>query len=89
MVWNLTDAIVVLLSEAAATRDRLEVYGFDGSRLASIGPPSGFDFYYLSEHAQHGVSVVCVANAPINGWYDWHFRIDIDNGRVVRTSPAK
>jgi hypothetical protein len=55
----------------------------DGGR-AFLPAPEGYSLSHFGE----GLSVVGRGEAPHDGWWDWHFEPDLDNGRFRRLGPA-
>ena len=51
---------------------------------AFIAAPRG---YFLS-HFGDGATVVGQGEAPVDGWWDWHFEVDVEGGRLRRLGPA-
>jgi len=63
-------------------------YNVDGTKKFEVAAPEGFIFSYLTEHPEFGIAVVCGGNEKIDGWYDWHFAIDVKTGKLTRHCPA-
>ena len=83
--WDQKECVVVLLRSP----ETLLVFGWDGRLVRTFLPPVGFELYYMQEHPRVGVSIVCVAAAPVDGWQDWQFAIDLETGSLERFSPFK
>lgn len=68
----------------------ISLIGFnaDGTERFRVYAPKGFIFSYLSTHPKVSMTVVCLANTPIDGWSDWHFAINPKNGALTRHCPA-
>lgn len=66
----------------------LYIYSDDGMEIMRKKAPIGFQFYYLSEYPKHGVSIVCVAEKPIEGWQDWHYGVDYQKKELFKIGPA-
>jgi len=66
----------------------LHIYSSDGVEIMRTMAPVGFQFYYLSEYPKQGVSIVCVADNPVDGWRDWHFGFDFQKKELFRINPA-
>lgn len=80
-------AIITLAGEDN-TPSVLIAFAFDGSEIFRASAPSPFNFYYLSNHPEVDVSVVCVTREPIDGWRDWHFGVDVKQKKIFRHCPA-
>ncbi len=79
---------VFALSGTEGQPGLLSIFSCSGEELGVILPPEGFQFYYLSDHPEVVISVVCVSSMPVEGWRDWHFGIDVQNSRLYRHCPA-
>jgi len=79
-------ALVVVIVESP---ELLLVLDHDGQLVHAFPPPEGFRFYYIARHADYGVSVICESSTPVENWYDWQFRIDLQRKTLVRFSPSK
>ena len=66
----------------------LKAFTLDGIEIFQAAAPSPFNFYYLSNHPEVDISVVCITENPIEGWSDWHFGINIQKKKSFRHSPA-
>lgn len=66
----------------------LHVFAENGTLIASLGPPNGYNFSYLTKHPEVGVAVVAGTNEKIDGWYDWHFGFDLTKKSLFRHCPA-
>jgi hypothetical protein len=75
----------MMLSEDAERR--LLLFAPDGAPAGQIGPPPGYRLSHLVETGEC-LLVVGQGEAAVDGWPDWHFKVDVANGRLVRTSPA-
>jgi hypothetical protein len=80
--------VIVVLSDADKLPKSLLVFSGDGEKLFKITSSSELQFYYLSEHPELGVSVVCVFPDPVDGWRDWHFGIDFQKKELFRHCPS-
>jgi hypothetical protein len=80
--------VIIVLSDADKLPKSLSVFSGDGEELFRITSSSELQFYYLSEHPELGVSVVCVFPDPVDGWRDWHFGIDFQKKELFRHCPA-
>ncbi|MGQ7273726.1 hypothetical protein [Marinobacter sp. V034] len=87
IVDNKHNGIVILSGKNNNLPTRLTAVLSDGSSF-DLSCPKKFSFYYLSEHAEIGISVVCVSPDPVNGWRDWHFGIDYEKKELFRHCPA-
>ncbi|NLP14220.1 MAG: hypothetical protein GX383_07095 [Clostridium sp.] len=63
-------------------------YSVDGKKKFEVAAPEGFVFSYITAHPEVGVCVVCGGKEKIDGWYDWHFAIDVKIGKLTRHCPA-
>jgi hypothetical protein len=63
----------------------------DGLTILRTGGGRDFlpapDGYSLS-HFSEGITVVGRGEAPLDGWWDWHFEPDLETGRFRRVGPA-
>lgn len=66
----------------------LKAFTLDGVEIFQAAAPSPFNFYYLSNHPEVDISVVCITENPIDGWRDWHFGIDVKKKEIFRHCPA-
>lgn len=80
--------LILALTGADSVPDSLHFIDAKDGSYRSLRPPSGFDFYYLTNHPQLGVSVVCVSENPVEGWRDWHFSVDPGTNSLSRAIPA-
>ena len=63
--------------------DGLTILSPGGGR-AFIAAPQG----YALSHFGEGASVVGRGSAAVDGWWDWHFEVDAEGGRLRRLGPA-
>ncbi len=87
-IADVKENVVVVLADVSDLPETLLVFSCDGKKLASLSPPEGFQFYYLSEHPELGISVVCVTSDSIDGWHDWHFGVDLKGHNLFRHCPS-
>lgn len=80
--------MVFILSNKNNKPFLLQVFDFNGNEIYSSEAPKSFSFYYLSNHPDVDVSVVCVCDEPIDGWRDWHFGINLKEKKLYRHCPA-
>lgn len=80
--------IVIILTGRDNFPDELKIYSATGENISNLKSPDKFDFYYLSNHPTLGVSVICVTDAPVDNWRDWHFGYDIEEKKLFRHCPA-
>jgi len=52
-------------------------------RQSFIPAPDGFSLSHFE-----GAAVVGRGEAAIDGWWDWHFEVDAEAGRLRRLGPA-
>jgi hypothetical protein len=55
----------------------------DGARAFIPAPPG-----YKLSHFAEGNCVVGRGEAPVDGWWDWHFEVDAETGALRRLGPA-
>jgi hypothetical protein len=55
-----------------------------GGGSTFIPAPAGYSLSHFAE----GNSVVGRGEAPVDGWWDWHFEVDAEAGRLRRIGPA-
>lgn len=87
-ILNKASNIVLVLTGPSRLPDHLHVYSGGGLEIVKVIPPAGFRFYYLSEYAELGASIVCLTETPIDGWRDWHFGFDLKSKTLFRYGPA-
>jgi hypothetical protein len=87
-VHDTVNDLVLALEAGNSLPDRLHVFSGSGTAMARLGPPQGFQFYYLTRYPRLGAAVVCVAAEPVEGWRDWHFGFDPGSGKLFRYAPA-
>lgn len=80
--------ILLILQISKDNLLKLLIYNFKGELLFDLSPPKGFLFSYLTKHPEVEVAVVCSSDDRIEGWYDWHFKIDPETGCLQRWCPA-
>ena len=66
----------------------LGLFNQRGELLANLLEPQNFLFSYLTYHPDVGFAVVAGSNEKVDGWYDWHFGIDLANRKLFRHCPA-
>lgn len=66
---------------------RLLLFGPDGAPAGAIEAPPGYRLSHLVETPDR-LLVVGQGEAPVDGWHDWHFAIDVRSATLTRTSPA-
>lgn len=81
--------MVFILTGSKNLPDELKIYSASGENISNFKSPENFDFYYLSNHPTLGVSVICVTDALIDNWRDWHFGYDIKEKKLFRHCPAR
>ncbi|WP_298450336.1 hypothetical protein [uncultured Marinobacter sp.] len=79
---------IIVLTGAHVVPDNLYLISVEDGSCKSVQQPSGFAFYYLTNHSKLGVSVVCVSDDPVEGWRDWHFSFDPASNNLIRAIPA-
>lgn len=82
------DGVIYVLFENENLPKSLVLFSSNGTELARLSPPQLFDFYYLTEYPELGVSVVCVSRVPVDGRSDWHFVFNKDKHSLERHCPA-
>lgn len=55
----------------------------DGTTRIIPAPPG-----YSLSHFAEGMTVVARGEAPLEGWWDWHFEPDLEQGQLRRLGPA-
>ncbi|MBZ5712249.1 hypothetical protein [Nannocystis pusilla] len=86
--WPGRPLIAVLLASGVEPQ-RLLLLGPDGQIRGRLGPPAGFELYYLELDPHRGVTAVCTTDTPINGWSDWRFAVSPEIHTLQRFSPSK
>ena len=61
----------------------LQILRADGSRFF-IPAPAGYSLSHFAE----GATIVGRGEAPVDGWWDWHFEPDLEAGLLRRLGPA-
>ena len=56
----------------------------DDGEPTFIPAPSGYSLSHFGE----GITVVARGEAPIQGWWDWHFEPDVEHRKLRRIGPA-
>lgn len=82
-------SVLVLTASVVGKPDTLEVFDAEGHRRAVIGPPVGFQFYYLTALPRGMISVVCLNVGETTDWSDWHFRVDTVNLQLEKWGRSK
>jgi hypothetical protein len=82
------DLVLALEAAPQGLPRRLHVFAAAGTEIATLDPPEGFQFYYLTPYEKLGVAVVCVTAEPVEGWRDWHFGLDPKTQKLFRHAPA-
>ena len=85
---NKNDGVIYILFETENLPKSLALFSGDGTELARLSSPESFEFYYLTEYPEVGVSVVCVSRAPVDGRSDWHFVYNKDSHGLERHCPS-
>lgn len=80
--------LVVALTKPSVGLAALVGFDCSGVVIFESPPPAGFSFGYLTMHPEVGIAVVCGADQPVDGWYDWHFSIKSPEGCLTRHCPA-
>lgn len=83
-----SNGFILVLTGTDSVPDSLYIIDAKDGSYRSLRPPSGFDFYYLTNHPQLGASVVCVSENPVEGWRDWHFSVEPGTNNLSRAIPA-
>jgi len=86
-ISDLTNSVYVLL-KGDRLPSILKIFSETGHEIETTSAPEGFQFYYLTQHPDLGVSIVCVTSNPIEGWRDWHFGYDFNKRSLFRHCPA-
>ncbi|QDV16052.1 hypothetical protein Pan153_06730 [Gimesia panareensis] len=87
-LYDSQDLVLILTGEQACP-DTLSAYDYTGQMLFRVPPPEGFAFSYLTDHCQVPIAVVAGStDGQIDGWYDWHFSVNPQTGKLSRISPA-
>jgi hypothetical protein len=87
-LYDSQDLVLILTGEQACP-DTLSAYDYTGQLLFRVPPPEGFAFSYLTGHCEVPIAVVAGStDGQIDGWYDWHFSVDPQTGKLSRISPA-
>jgi hypothetical protein len=66
---------------------RLLLFDADGAPAGAIAAPPGYRLSHLVETPER-LLVVGQGEAPVDGWHDWHFAIDVRSATLTRASPA-
>ena len=66
---------------------RLVLFDADGAPAGAIEAPPGYRLSHLVETPDR-LLVVGQGEAPVDGWQDWHFAIDVRSATLTRAGPA-
>ena len=80
--------VVFVLSKPLPLPVLLTVLNIDGTLLSTFAPPEGASFSYLTLNDKKEVLIVCSFSEKINGWYDWHYSLDLDKKVITRMAPS-
>ncbi|WP_336222848.1 hypothetical protein [Enterobacter bugandensis] len=80
--------IIFVLSKPLPLPMLLTVLNIDGTLLSTFTPPEGASFSYLTLNDKKEVLIVCSFSAKINGWYDWHYSLDLNKKVITRMAPS-
>lgn len=87
-LYEKKEIALLLVGEKINIAEKLYVYSFSGEERFNLFPPQGFSFSYLTNHPEVEIAIVCSSENSIEGWYDWHFSLDIKTGNLKRYCPA-
>jgi hypothetical protein len=73
--------VVFVLSKPSPLPMLLTVLNNEGVLVSTFPPPEGASFYYLTLNDAKEVLIVCSFSEKINGWYDWHYSLDLEKKR--------
>lgn len=80
--------LVFILSQPSPLPTLLTVLNREGGLVSAFPPPEGASFYYLTSNAAKEVLVVCSFHEKREGWYDWHYALDVENKRLMKMTPS-
>ena len=80
--------LIFVLSKPLPLPVLLTVLNIDGTLLSTFAPPEGASFSYLTLNDKKEVLIVCSFSEKINGWYDWHYSLDLDKKVITRMAPS-
>ncbi|WEF26428.1 hypothetical protein PYR66_13900 [Klebsiella aerogenes] len=80
--------MIFALSRTAPLPTLLTILNDDGALLATLSPPDGAYFYYLTRDDTKEVLVICSFSEKKSGWYDWHYSFEQSDGSLVRKAPS-
>lgn len=80
--------LVFILSEPSPLPALLTVLNREGDLVLTSPPPEGASFYYLTPNAAKEALVVCSFHEKREGWYDWHYALDVENKRLMKMTPS-
>jgi hypothetical protein len=80
--------MVFVLSRTTPLLALLTILNGDGILLATLSPPDGAYFSYLTRDDMKEVLVVCSFSEKKSGWYDWHYAFEQSDGSLVRKAPS-
>lgn len=80
--------LVFILSQPSPLPALLTVLNREGDLVSAFPAPEGASFYYLTSNAAKEVLVVCSFHEKREGWYDWHYALDVENKRLMKMTPS-
>lgn len=81
--------LLFLLDKKEKLPKRLSVINGLGVVLSTFPSPDKGDFYYLTVTPEKEVLVVCVFSEKLDGWNDWYFSFNKNEGELERIAPAR
>lgn len=80
--------LVFILSQPSPLPTLLTVLNRERGLISAFPAPEGASFYYLTSSAAKEVLVVCSFHEKREGWYDWHYALDVENKRLMKMTPS-
>ncbi|WP_313128368.1 hypothetical protein [Pseudescherichia vulneris] len=80
--------LVFILSQPSPLPTLLTILNREGDLVSAFPAPEGASFYYLTSSAAKEVLVVCSFHEKREGWYDWHYALDVENKRLMKMTPS-
>lgn len=81
------DPVSGLSVAIAPAGDGVVLCGAGGEAAGAITAPPGYVLSHFVEEPMR-LLVVGQGEAPVDGWPDWHFEVDVARNRLVRAGPA-
>lgn len=80
--------LIFVLSKPSPLPVLLTILNNDGVLLSTFTPPECASFSYLTLNHQKEVLIVCSFSEKMNGWYDWHYSLDLERKELIRIAPS-